>query len=244
MSKIQYPTLDLFIYNLTEGLASNVEDYWIKLPDNLKLKGFSTKINDDDPQRLDFWNTISAAVDGSYIRTNVDDTNTLRYCCSVDREIELFDIASNLTQIKDLAILPKVENLPPGRLSDNGYLGQTWMISGWTVPANSQISETIVHHTYKALINQEHQYQQIGEFLGATVYEMWRGEGRWEKIEKDSHVIVIIYPDEQTFKQAADYYNAWRYLFYCRHKILWGEHPTLAKTLDSEQTIEVSTPDR
>ena len=45
---------------------------------------------------------------------------------------------------------------------------------------------------------------------------------RWEGIDKDSHVIVIFYPDEQTFAKAAQYYNAWRYLFYCRHKIIWA----------------------
>ena len=222
MSKIQYPTLDLFIYNLTEGLASNVEDYWIKLPDNLKLKGFSTKINDDDLQRLDFKNTLSADVDGFYIQAKIDETNTLCYSCSVDRQIELSDIASTLTQIKDLAILPTVENFPLGKLSDNGYLGLTWMISGWIVPANNPISENIAHEAYKALIPQGHQHQQLGEFLGATVYEIWRGEGRWEKIEKDSHVLIIIYPDENTFDKPAQSYNAWRYLLYCRHKILWA----------------------
>ncbi|MBW4504125.1 MAG: hypothetical protein KME57_32345 [Scytonema hyalinum WJT4-NPBG1] len=222
MSKIQYPTLDLFVYNLAEGLASKIEDYWVKLPDKLKEKGYSTKINDEDSQRLDFWKTISAAVDGSYSRVNFEDTNCLRYCCSLDQEIELSDIALNITQIKDLAILPEVEDLPTWRLSDNGYLGQTCIISGWTDPAHTPISESIAPEAYKALIGQEHQHQQSGEFLGATVYEMWRGEGRWDGIVKDSHVIIIFYPDEATFAKAAKYNNDWRYLFYCRHKILWA----------------------
>jgi len=221
MSKIEYPTLDLFTYNLTDS-SSNTEDYWLRLPDQLKQKGFSTKVNDEDPQRLDFWNTISAAVDGAYSRANFDDTNCLRCGCSIDQEIELSDIPLTLTQIKDLALLPKVGNLAPGRLSENGYLGQTWMISGWTVPAINPISETIAHQAYKALIPQGHQHQQLGEFLGATVYEMWRGEGRWEGIDKDSHVIIIFYPDQPTFQKASQYSNAWRYLFYCRHKILWA----------------------
>ena len=222
MSKIKYPTLDLFVYNLAEGLASKIEDYWVTLPDKLKEKGYSTKINDEDLQRLDFWKTISAAVDGSYSRVNFEDTNCLRYCCSLDQEIELSDIGLNITQIKDLAILPQVEDLPTWRLSDNGYLGQTWMISGWTDPAHTPISESIAHEAYKALISQGHQHQQVGEFLGATVYEMWRGEGRWDGIAKDSHVIIIFYPDEATFAKAAKYNNDWRYLFYCRHKILWA----------------------
>ncbi|MCC5667879.1 hypothetical protein LC653_29380 [Nostoc sp. CHAB 5784] len=221
MCKIEYPTLDLFIYNLADG-SSNTQDYWSKLAEQLKQKGFSTKTNDEDRQRLDFWNTISTAVDGSYSQANFDDTNCLRYSCSVDQQVELSNIEQTLTQIKDLALLPKIGHLAPGRLSENGYLGQTWMISGWTAPANNPISEENAHQAYKALIPQGHQHQNLGEFLGAKVYEMWRGEGRWEKIEKDSHVIIVFYPDELTFQKASGYYNAWRYLFYCRHKILWA----------------------
>ena len=194
MCKIEYPTLDLFIYNLADG-SSNTQDYWSKLAEQLKeqlkQKGFSTKANDEDPQRLDFRDTISTAVDGSYSLANFDDTNCLRYSCSVDQQVELSDIEHTLTQIKDLALLPKIGNLAPGRLSENGYLGQTWMISGWTVPANNPILEANAHQAYKALISQEHQHQNLGEFLGATVYEMWRGEGRWEKIEKDSQVASL-----------------------------------------------------
>ncbi|MBG1266350.1 hypothetical protein [Nostoc sp. WHI] len=221
MCKIEYPTLNLFIYNLADD-SSNEQDYWLKLPEQLKQKGFSTKPNDEDPQRLDFWDTISAAVDGSYSQANFDDTNCLRYSCSVDQPVELSNIEHTLTQIKDLALLPKIGDLAPGRLSENGYLGQTWMISGWTITANNPIPEANAHQAYKALIPQGHQHQNLGEFLGATVYEMWRGEGRWDKIEKDSHVIVVFYPDELTFKNASNYYNTWRYLFYCRHKILWA----------------------
>lgn len=224
MSKIEYPTLNLFIYNLADN-SSNTPDYWLKLAEQLKeqlkQKQFSTKPNNEDPQRLDFWNKISTAVDGSYSLANFDDTNCLRYSCSVDQQVELSDIEHTLTQIKDLNLLPEISNLTPEKLSENSYLGQTWIISGWTVP-NDPIPEADAHQAYKAIIPQGHQHQNSGEFLGAKVYEMWRGEGRWDKIEKDSHVIVIFYPDEATFAKASKFYNSWRYLFYCRHKILWA----------------------
>jgi hypothetical protein len=98
MCKIEYPTLDLFIYNLADG-SSNTQDHWSKLAEQLKQKGFSTKPNDKDQQRLDFWDTISTAVDGSYSLANFDDTNCLRYSCSVDRQVELSNIEQTLTQI-------------------------------------------------------------------------------------------------------------------------------------------------
>ncbi|MBE8967865.1 hypothetical protein IQ277_16880 [Nostocales cyanobacterium LEGE 12452] len=219
MCKIESPTLNLFIYNLADG-SSNTQDYWSKLAEQLRPKGFLTLPNEKDPQRLDFWNTFSA-VDGSYSLANVDDTNCLRYRYSVNHQVELSNIEHTLTQIKDLDVLPKIGDLAPGKLSENDYLGQTWMISGWTVPTNNPILEANAHQAYKALIPKGYQHQNLGEFLGAKVYEMWRGEEYWEKFEKDSHVIVVFYPDEPTFLKASHYYNAWRYLFYCRHKILW-----------------------
>ncbi|MFN6485370.1 MULTISPECIES: hypothetical protein [unclassified Nostoc] len=224
MSKIEYPTLDLFIYNLADD-SSNTQDYWSNLAEQLKQlepKKFPTEPNKDDRQRLDFKDKNPTTFDGSYSLANFDDTNCLRYSCSFDRQVELSNIERILTKIKDLNRLPEIGNLAPGKLSENGYLGQTWMISGWTVPANNLIPEANAHQAYKAIIPQGHQHQNLGEFLGATVYEMWRGKERWDEIEKDSHVIVVFYPDEATFQEACKFYNSWKYLFYCRHKILWA----------------------
>ncbi len=243
MSKIVYPTLDLFIYNLIEQsgeievkINKVYENYWSNLPEQLQKKHFSTEINHEDIQRLDFNGQIHYGVDGCYSRIMFDDTTCLRYSCSLEKEVDISQIPSTIKELKDFADLPSANNLPPGRLSSNGFLGKTWMVSGWTVPDNSQIpnhqtAEDIASRIYKSLIGKQHQHQQKGEFLGATVWEMWSSETpktsslsnrRWEGIEKDSHVIVIFYPDEQTLAQATQYYNAWRYLFYCRHKITWA----------------------
>lgn len=231
MCKIEYPTLDLFIYNLVDS-SSNTQDDWSKLAEQLeeqlkqKPKKFLSEINDENQQRLNFCEIDSTnALDGSYSLTKLDDTNCLHSSCSIDQQVELSDIEHTLTEIKKLDILLKTRDLAPKKLSKNHYLGQTLMISGWTVPANNAILEANAHQAYKALILKEHQHQNSGYFLGATVYEMWCSEEpgkKWEKIEKGSHVIVVFYPDEGKFKKASTYYNEWRYLFYCRHKILWA----------------------
>jgi hypothetical protein len=51
---------------------------------------------------------------------------------------------------------------------------------------------------------------------------MWRGSEKWEGIEKDSHVLIIFYPDEAACSNGARYYNSWRDLFCCRNKIIWA----------------------
>ncbi len=120
------------------------------------------------------------------------------------------------------------------------------MISGSTVPDNSQIIESEAVEIYKALIPQGHQYKSQGEFLGATVYEMWRGKNEWEGIEKDSHVIIVFYPDEKNFADAAKNYQIlWRDLFHWRHKIIWAYQqgkklkPELAKQIQNQTDITV-----
>lgn len=226
MSKIEYPTLDLFIYNLKIGLQDNkilsqYENFWLNLPNQLQQSQFANSINQEDAQRLDFENH-SQKLDGCYSRASFEDTDCFRFSCSYDAQIELSDIASTINKLKNSAILPNLPKLAPGMFSQAGYLGQTWMISGWQVSDNKSNLQNLAQEAYKALIFQEPQHQKEGKFLGATVFEMWCGYERWQGIEKNSHVIVIFYPDLLTFKTASTFYNAWRYLFYCQHKILWA----------------------
>ncbi len=226
MIKVQYPTLDLFIYNRIEDSDKTIYDnYWNTLDKKLIENGFTVK-KDSHEEFLEFENS-NAQIDGSYLRIQVQDAYYLNYCCSIDKEVESSQLSSFINQYKNYLsqpeLLPKLDNLDAGKLSEQGYFGQTWMLSGWTVPDNSKILKNEAHDIYQILIGKPHQYYQEGEFLGAQVYELWRGDRKWEGIEKNSHVIIIFYPDKQTFdKIGDDYYTAWRDLFLYRHKIIWA----------------------
>lgn len=242
MTKINYLTLDVFIYNLTKGLGkhesdiiANYEAFWSDLTG--KLNQSQLEVTPVDPNRLNFKHQ-NYPLDGCYSRANFDDSDCFRFNCSADVEVEPSNLESKLLRLKDLAILPKLQNLdslpekveylPPGVLSNQGYLGQTWMISGWRGAATSTPLETLAAEAYKALMSKAlmskkyQYYHQEGEFLNCTVFEMWLGSQRWEGIKKDSHMMFILYPDEGTFAKAAKYYNAWRTLLYYRHKIIWA----------------------
>ncbi|AFZ23070.1 hypothetical protein Cylst_0743 [Cylindrospermum stagnale PCC 7417] len=250
MNKIKYPTLDLFIYNLTEVSDKDAyEKYWFNLPSEVEQKRLST-VTVREPEYFEF-GIATRKIDGSYSRTTVDDTSCLNYCCSFDEEVELSNLPSILTELKNLALLPKIDNLPAGHLSKAGYQGQTWMMSGSMVPDNSQITEIEAIQIYQSLIADGHQYLIKGEFLGATVYEMWRGKTQWEGIEKDSHVIIVFYPDEKTFVDVVskNYYLHWLSLFYWRQKIIWAYQQGrelkagLAKQIQSKKDITVVSND-
>ncbi|QIR35748.1 hypothetical protein HCG51_02595 [Tolypothrix sp. PCC 7910] len=245
MNKIKYPTVDLFIYNLADvSDKTEYEKYWEDLAADIQ-KHKLAQIPKSTSNYLTF-EIPSRKIDGSYSRVSVYDTYCLNYSASFDEEIELSRLPSLLSELKNLALIPKVKNLSPGQLSENGYQGQTLMVSGWIVPDNSQIAESEAIEIYKALFPQGHQYQSQGNFLGATVYEMWRGKNEWEGIEKDSHVIIIFYPNEQAFVDAAkNYQTPWRDLFHWRHKIIWAYQqgkqlkPELAKPIQHQSDITV-----
>lgn len=226
MTKIHFPTLDLFIYNRIEDSdEEKYKEYWSELKQKLIEKGFTIKINSSE-QYLRFEKT-NDKIDGIYLRDNVQDAYYLNYSCSVDEQYELSQVSQfvnqQATHLKQPGLLPKIDNLDPGKLSEQGYFGQTWMLSGWTNPNNSKIYEKEAFDIYQNLIDKPHQYYQQGEFLGAQVHEMWRGDRQWEGIEQNSHVVVIFYPDKQTFYKIGEkYYTAWRDLFLYRHKIIWA----------------------
>ncbi len=227
MTKIQYPTLDLFLYNRKEDSDKIIyDDYWKALEKKLLENGFTVE-KDAHEESLKFKNS-KARINGSYLRTNVqDDAFYLNYSCYVAKEYELSQIShfvnQQATYLKQPGLLPNIDNLEPGKLSQQGFFGQTWMLSGWTIPSNSQISQDQAFDIYQNLIGKPHQYYQPGEFLGAQVYELWCGDREWEGIEQNSHVVVIFYPDQPTFKKIGEkYYTAWRDLFLYRHKIIWA----------------------
>ena len=224
MSKINYPNLDLFIYNhVTESPKNEYENYW----DNLENKLLSAKIklnsSTEDSNRKSFYKIEEQdeKIEFSYIRKSIQDTYLLNYSCSQDKEIELSELPKFLTKLRDLAVLPQVGELKLGKLSPNGYLGKTWMISTWTND-NNEFTEDVAKNIYSCLIKHKHKHQQVGKFLDAEVWEMWREDTEWGGIDKDSYVIIFVYPDELKFKQGSGYYQYWQDLLLYRHKIIWA----------------------
>ncbi len=216
MNKIESLTLDLFVYYYTEGLKRNEDipeifnNYWSQLQKKLQ-QNYSLEKSKDSKQ-LNFKNTISSAVEGHYIWKKFNDSDCLWFSYTLKQQIEFNDIASKISEIKDLAILPVGDNLPSEK-----YLGQTWMISGYQISANLSASdseyESIADEVYKKLDQERYEYKQKGVFLDTTVYEIW---------QENIHVVVSLFPEQQKIDKASEYYDIWRELFCCRHKIMWA----------------------
>lgn len=234
MINLVSPTLDLFVYHLREGLGietrDNLENYQYvleKLPQQLPGTLSSTPVTEDREyaQFLDVKNHETGQfkfagefedekIGGSYNRFALDDTYGLLCQLSVDGKFDIKDLASCLEK---LLILAPDDFLLPGKI------GQTWMLSGWLESGGRNEVHHLAESAYKSLIDRGWQYQEKGQFLGATVLEFWRASPqRWEKIEPDSHLVMILYPNQKAMTQAAEFYEYWKLLFCYRNKIIWA----------------------
>lgn len=217
MSNLIYPTLDLFAYDLIKGLGINSpkiqevhQQFWVRLPHHIKESLTQVYVLDRSDNQIKFGGKIEDySVDGSYNCFSLGDTQAFLF----DRSL------TNQASQTLIDYLPKLKSLAPAFPSTDLTLGQTWMISGWISSTNSADLEVLAEKLYQDLIGQDWQHQQVGEFLGGTVFEVWRSPRIWDKPEENSHALIIFYPDQQKMEAAGKFYRDWLHLLCYRHKI-------------------------
>lgn len=216
MPEIFDATVDLFAFYLgnksadnQKAIAPNYDHFWEDL---------AQKLNQPVAPNLKFRKKIDThTIHGFYERQTIDDT-------------ESFWLNGSIYLTQDfVATLPDFKKLAPVNIPPDNFLGQTWLITGWLEQEIApNLKSSLVEKAYKAITDKDAQYQQESKFLGATVFELWRATDCWDGIEQDSHLIIILYDcqtseeNKNNFKIASSYYHAWRYLMYCRHKIIWA----------------------
>lgn len=232
MNKLTYPTLDLFLYSLRDGLGEDKDDikknhanFWANLPENLKVPlSEEEKVENTEYVRLlefseaanrqkQFFFTGKVGdtkypFEASYYPIRLSDTYALLFDCSVDDKNTPQPLTS-LQQLKTLA-----ENT-------SGNIGKTWMISGYISAASDP--ETVAKEAYEHFTAKKWQNYQKGSFLGATVFEVWQPPQKWQNVEEEnSHVLIFLYPNLTTMGKTATFYKLWLQLFCYRNKILWA----------------------
>ncbi|WP_017719681.1 hypothetical protein [Kamptonema formosum] len=245
MSDIIYPTLDLFLYDLRNGLGdsqkeigNNRETFQTKLPKDVQQNLFELDTDfDAEYVRLLASETSDFAggskpflMKGYYYPVRIGDTYGLLLDCSVDNKTEAQTV-SCIAALKKEILEVQLNNQTPS-------IGQTWMISGQLPSAATKTTEEIeqvAKTCYNSLMPDskwEHDLEGKGEFLGATIFELWRyrllmkeenkNPANIQSIQDNQHVFIVLYPDEETAKKGAAFYDDWLRLFCYRNKILWA----------------------
>lgn len=220
MINYSYLTLDLFAYTLIKGLGFDsinilkpYQHFWQQLPDHVKASLSNVYDLTQFDDKLKFSGKLGdCLVDGSYQSFNLGDTQAF-----------IFDRSANPkdTQIS-VNYLSQLKTLTPDFPTTDLTLGQTWMISGWVSSSQEDELENLAQTLYKTLVGQEWDHQRIGQFMGATVFEVWRSPQLSDKPIANSHTLIIFYTNDKQMEAAGKLYRYWLNLLCHRHKIWYA----------------------
>lgn len=238
MSRLYYLNLDLFIYHLREGLGDQQEDikknhetFWANLPkelqNSLASDSFAKELEAEDTEYLELLPIDGQAeahyyfkefvdeypVKGYYYPVRLSETYGLLFDCYI-KGPNYPQLLSSFYTLKHLAA------------TKQGNLGKAWMISGCLPPHSDTEAKILDQKAYHALTAREWQQPNQGKFLGAKVFEVWRTPQKWESIEENIHVLIILYPNLSIAQKAAEFYEDWMRLFCYRNKIIWAYSQT------------------
>ncbi|MGK7946971.1 MAG: hypothetical protein AB4058_21130 [Microcystaceae cyanobacterium] len=228
MSKLCYPTVDLFIYDLRSPLNAQIgiDEYrqffqsrfkeklgnhakFIAAEEESAYSGYQTLL------KPNFLKLETDELKGYFYPVLLNDTYGLLINASIDNKTEPQLIESSFPLIEQ-------ELNKYGQNHEYLTIGQTQILSGWLTEGEAQI-EQIAKDCYKSLGKSASQWSSIlygqGTFLTGHIFEIWKPISEY----LEPHVLIILFPDQETHDQAAKdlYFRDWIRLFCYRHKIMW-----------------------
>ncbi|PSB49942.1 hypothetical protein C7B80_00805 [Cyanosarcina cf. burmensis CCALA 770] len=222
MSNLIYPTLDLFLYTLKSPLNAtqqeiykNQENFLSQLPDGIQIEEDDSETeysNLTKPVRVDF--KTNDDLEGYYYPVRLNDTYGLQIDCSV----------KNQTDPQPAKCFKNLKTEIESKLNrELAIIGQTWILSGCLPKDLFQNPEDIAQDCYYALFEDSDRLQKgKGTFLGGNIFEFWRSRNLTRNESSDRHIIIAIYPNQESAEKAANFYTDWMGLFCYRNKIIWA----------------------
>lgn len=248
---ITYPTIDLFLYDLRDGLGQDEEkvqenrkQFWKKVYPNLdekkleELADKSAKLEKADadyvelliPQRHE---EFQLNLQGYYYALQFGDTFALQVDCSQINPSK-GNILSSFTTIK--------QEIETRLASQKGKIGQTWFV--WCqLEQDYPNLDKIAQECCRQLVPNPGWVRELhkhGELAGATLFELWHPPTDWgdeQSLQENFHLIIALFPykasrglfnnrismDSINESIANLYFDLLR-LFCYRHKITWAYH--------------------
>ncbi|MEH2156624.1 hypothetical protein [Nostoc sp.] len=240
-----YPTVDLFIYDLQQGLGQtddqinqNRHYFWRKIKPDLNQD--YDKVKDDDllkqlatlekteadyvellrPQKHENFQPDIAGYDYAL---QLGDT----YALQVDGGVS-DDLSKPISQFQDIK-----KNIESHIDHQKGKIGQTWFVWGQLENIyNDKEIKAIAKQCYLQ-INPDYQgeinLKSQGTFLGATAFDIWEQPSDWtdeQSFINSFHLLICLFPPQRSQKEITEtiakvYFDLIR-LFCYRHKILWA----------------------
>lgn len=227
-------------------------------PENLSIAERSFK-REIDANRLDYCELLPLAdypqnyysfdsigksdpIQGYYYPVRLEDTYGLLLDCYIENSQGKLDIQNCFSRLKGLA------------KSKQGNLGKTWLLSGILPEDFTGDLKELAQKAYDALDLVPRDVKEAGKFFGVPCFEVWNYPRRWESLDENIHVLILLFPNLEKAKKLGESYNQFMRLFCYRSKVLWAYYQTreikrylqdsyqvifgLAKTLDHLNLME------
>ena len=244
MTDIINPTIDLFLYDLRNSLGNDAEDieqkrqyFYQKFHQTVREKFKEYGQDNDQKQNLEV--EYIHLLKSTYALLDPDTPLENGYYYPVrlgDSYGLLLEVAA--PDKKTPGYFAELREKIQQKLGENtATLGQTWMLSAYlsnSSEKNSEEIEQIAKECYKAIFPnvEEIEFDSKGEFIGATIFAYSDNSFKQEIVKigdkeiftvvQSQHLIIAIYPDQETFQKLGEFYTDWMRLFYYHHKIIWA----------------------
>ena len=238
-----YPTVDLFVYDLADGIGQNDE----KISQNRVQFGqkiYGDKISATDLEQLKQAETETAEyiellgdkkfaafespLDGYAYPVKIGDT----YAAQFDLSGKIEPDADKRFAPKKIDCLKSLKQQVISRVNPAATIGQSWLVWG-QLTADDQDALTIAKDCYTKLelfpnAKWDRDLKAEGKFLDANFYELWLPPGDRGKIEQNYHVLICLFPYNNgqaisdISKTVAKLYVHLMRLFAFRNKVIWA----------------------
>jgi len=241
--KIIYPSIDLFLYDLKDGLGQdevkidkNCLDFCKKIYNDLDdEESFQEKYKQIQKHKNTDANTIElletrrrefqSPLDGYYYPLQLGDTYALQvdYSGKEDANGKPHDKEQDLDDEPFLNLKQEIEKHIS---SKTGTLGQTWLAWGKLAENKPEHEiEKIAKGCYTQLVgkyNWDRDFIGKGQWFGGTVFELWycpenlslTGKEFWEKFRGENHhVLIWLFPYDQSPDEMREKLNSVYYDF-------------------------------
>jgi len=243
-NKLIYPTVDLFVYDLAQGMGQDEE----KISQNRQLfwqKIYGDKISATQLEQLKQAETETADyiellgdkqvekfesnLDGySYPVKLLNDTYAAIFDFSGEIELDEY----NKFKPKEIDCLESLQKEVISRVNPAATIGQSLLVSG-QLTANDQDALKTAQTCYSQLnlvpnAKWERDLKADGQFLGADFYELWLPPGDMGNIGQNYHVLICLFPHNsgESFdvikEKITKLYPHFLRLFAYRNKVIWA----------------------
>ncbi|MBD2208504.1 hypothetical protein H6G27_01300 [Nostoc linckia FACHB-104] len=234
-----YPTIDLFLYNLKEGLGqdeakliANRQVFWQTIYGNQLDTQQIEELQQAEIDSSDYHELLDnqkiipfhSPLDGYYYPVQLGDTYGLQIDCTANY-IKDYKYAP-----QPITCLQKVQTEIFSNINQQeGKIGQSWFIWG-QLATDNQDAEATAQACYEQLILDSQQNWQAdlrgqGEFFGGTIFELWRLPSEAQQSD-GYHLLICLFPYQLKIDKIREVnqklYPELMQLLRYRNKIMWA----------------------